>query len=81
MNLTTKFLRESNMSCHEWLSVGITMEGNTNFPLRKDHLLEDEQGLSMRGLLAVKYDTPKALFTLWFRLWFVTNLPLGILMS
>jgi hypothetical protein len=47
----------------------MTLKGNADF-LKKDilNLLVDEQGLSMGRLLAVKYDTPTALVTHWFRL-------------
>jgi hypothetical protein len=33
--LKNKFLRESNLPRHEWLSAGTTLEGNADFPFKK----------------------------------------------
>jgi hypothetical protein len=47
LNFKNKFLRQSNLSRHEWLSAGITLEGNTDFPFK--------QGLLTRGRARFKH--------------------------
>ena len=55
------------------------MEGNADFPISKDYLLEDEQGLSMGEMLTVNFGAPNIFVTLWFRFDYGTNPPLGTL--
>jgi hypothetical protein len=57
------------------------LEGNADFYfLRKDYLLEDEQGLSMREMLTVNFGAPNIFVTLRFELDYAINPPLGTLM-
>jgi hypothetical protein len=56
------------------------LEGNADFPLSKDYLLKDEQGLSMGEMLTVNFGAPNIFVTLWFELDYATNPPLGTLM-
>jgi hypothetical protein len=49
--------------------------------LSKDHFLEDEQGLSMGGMLTVNFGAPNIFVTLWFELEYSPNPPLGTLLK
>jgi hypothetical protein len=53
--LKNKFLTESKLPRHEWLSAGTTLEATLISLLSKDYLLEDEQGLSMGEMLTVNF--------------------------